>query len=81
MLKLPFTSHMSDEILVEYSTMEVDDGMVWKITSYPHHDAMAQLNGKDTFSEENLDSFKKLGYAVCYNKLDEYGKESLHSSQ
>ena len=52
----------------------------WKITSYPHHDAMALIKtGDDTkevlFSDEDLKAFKKLGYAVCHNKLDNFGEK------
>ena len=81
----PFKSHMVDEILVECKSLGIDpkDSSPvdkYKITSYPHHDAMALLKtGDDTkevlFSDEDLIAFKKLGYAVCYNKLDEFGKK------
>ena len=89
----PFKSHMVDEILVEYKRVGALEERVvslypedatptnqWKITSHPHHDAMALLKtGDDTkevlFSDEDLKAFKKLGYAVCHNKLDEYGKK------
>lgn len=76
---------MVDEVLVEYKGLgleEKDCSPVgqYKITSYPHHDAMALLKtGDDTkevlFSDEDLKAFKKLGYAVCHNKLDEFGKK------
>ena len=82
---LAFKSHMVDEVLVEYkgvTILEDEDATPtngWKITSHPHHDAMALLKtGDDTkevlFSDEDLKAFKKLGYAVCHNKLDEFGK-------
>ena len=82
---LAFKSHMVDEILVEYKGLTIKDADgnmcdMYKITSYPHHDAMALLKtGDDTkevlFSDEDLKAFKKLGYAVCHNKLDEFGKK------
>ena len=83
---LPFKSYMVDEVLVEYKgviLLENEDATPtngWKITSYPHHDAMALLKtGDDTkevlFSDDDLKAFKKLGYAVCRNKLDEFGKK------
>ena len=85
-MALPFKSHMIDEVLVEYKGMvilEDEDATPtngWKVTSYPHHDAMALIKtGDDTkevlFSDEDLKAFKKLGYAVCHNKLDEHGKK------
>lgn len=82
---LPFKSHMVDEILVEYKGLGLEGEDCspmnqYKITSYPHHDAMALIKtGDDTkevlFSDEDLKAFKKLGYAVCHNKLDEHGKK------
>jgi len=85
-IKLPFKSHMVDEILVEYkgvTILEDEDATPtngWKITSCPHHDAMAIIKtGDDTkevlFSDEDLKAFKKLGYAVCHNRLDEFGNK------
>jgi|TARA_R110000824_G_scaffold396628_1_gene598343 hypothetical protein len=65
---------MNDEILVESAGSHFKTPK-WKITSHSHHDAMAEIKGRDTFSEKDLDSFKKLGYSVCYNKLDEHGKK------
>jgi hypothetical protein len=73
---------MVDEILVEHKglgTEEQGEGK-WKITSYPHHDAMALIKIEDDtkevlFSDGDLKAFKKLGYAVCHNKLDEFGKK------
>jgi len=83
---LPFKSYMSDEVLVEYKgvgMLEDEDATPtnqWKITSFPHHDAMALIKtGDDTkevlFSDDDLKAFKKLGYAVCHNRLDEFGKK------
>ena len=77
---------MIDEVLVEYKGMvilEDEDATPtngWKITSYPHHDAMALIKtGDDTkevlFSDEDLKAFKKLGNAVCHNKLDNFGEK------
>ena len=76
---------MVDEILVEYKGLRLEGEDCspvgqYKITSHPHHDAMALLKaGDDTkevlFSDDDLKAFKKLGYAVCHNKLDEYGKK------
>ena len=86
MLKLPFTSHMSDEILVEYAGMKIDAEAnmndMYKITSHPHVNAFGELCGKPKkgkrktkFTEDDLMSFKQLGYAVCNNKLDKYGNK------
>ena len=83
---LAFKSLMVDEILVEYKgviLLEDEDATAskgWKITSCPHHDAMALLKTGDSsrevlFSDGDLKAFKKLGYAVCHNKLDEFGKK------
>ena len=90
---LAFKSYMVDEILVEHKSggwleeriaslypEDVTPTNQWKITSYPHHDAMALLKtGDDTkevlFSDDDLIAFKKLGYAVCHNRLDEFGKK------
>ena len=83
---LALKSYMVDEILVEYKgviLLEDEDATAskgWKITSCPHHDAMALLKTGDSsrevlFSDEDLKAFKKLGYAVCHNKLDEFGKK------
>jgi len=76
---------MVDEILVECKSLAIDpkDSSPvdqYKITSYPHHDAMALLKtGDDTkevlFTCSDLEAFKKLGYAVCHNKLDEFGNK------
>ena len=79
-------SYMIDEVLVEYKGVglgEDEDATPtnqWKITSYPHHDAMALIKTGDDakevlFSDEDLKAFKKLGYAVCHNKLDELGEK------
>ena len=82
MLVLPFTSHMSDEILVEYAGTNIDLDGQYKITSHPHMNAFGELCGKPKknkrktkFTEDDLMSFKQLGYAVCHNKLDEHGKK------
>jgi len=85
MLVLPFTSHIADEILVEYEGVGLEGEDVtpvnqYKITSYPHHDAMAIIKKGDDaevvfFTDDDLKAFKKLGYAVCHNKLDEHGKK------
>ena len=77
---------MVDEVLVEYkgvAILEDEDATPtngWKITSHPHHDAMALIKtGDDSkevfFTDDDLKAFKKLGYAVCHNKLDEHGKK------
>ena len=86
MLKLPFTSHMNDEILVEYAGMKIDAESnmndMYKITSHPHMNAFGELCGKPKknkrktkFTEDDLMSFKQLGYAVCNNKLDKHGNK------
>jgi hypothetical protein len=83
---LPFKSHMVDEVLVEYKGVgvledeDVTPSNQWKITSHPHHDAMALIKTADDmqevlFSDDDLEAFKKLGYAVCHNKLDSHGKK------
>ena len=79
---LPFKSHMIDEVLIEYKGLGTEgrDAEKWKITSHPHHDAMAIIKTGDDanevlFTDGDLIAFKKLGYAVCHNKLDEHGKK------
>ena len=71
---------MKDEILVEYAGTNTDLDNLYKITSMPHVDAFADIAGKRKkkkylFDETDLKAFKKLGYAVCHNKLDEHGKK------
>ena len=55
---------------------------MYKITSHPHMNAFGELCGKPKkgkrktkFTADDLMSFKQLGYAVCNNKLDKYGKK------
>ena len=82
---LPFKSHMVDEVLVEYKGLGIEGEDCspvehFKITSHPHHDAMALIKTGDDakevlFTDDDLKAFKKLGYAVCHNKLDEHGKK------
>ena len=81
-IMLPFKSHMTDEILVEYTGVNIDLGNLYKITSHPHRNAFGELCGKPKknkrktkFTEDDLMSFKQLGYAVCNNKLDKYGNK------
>ena len=66
---------MEDEILVEYAGLEEKNGICYKITSSRHLDPMTEIAGKDKFHDTDLEQFKKLGYAVCHNKLDEYGNK------
>ena len=76
---------MVDEVLVQYEGLGVEGEDCspvnqYKITSYPHHDAMALIKtGDDSrevlFSDDDLKAFKKLGYAVCHNRLDSLGKK------
>ena len=73
---------MVDEVLVEYKGLgtEGQDAEKWKITSYPHHEAMALIKTGDDarevlFTDADLEAFKKLGYAVCHNRLDSHGKK------
>jgi hypothetical protein len=75
---LPFKSHMKDEILVEYKEEEVQ----YEITSIPHKNAFGELCGKpkknkrkNKWTEDDLVSFKQLGYAVCHNTLDSHGRK------
>ena len=82
---LAFKSHMVDEILVEYKGMGLEGEDVtpvneYKITSHPHHNSMALIKTGDDaeevlFTDADLEAFRKLGYAVCHNKLDEHGKK------
>ena len=74
---------MNDEILVEYKGLSYSHGspiVEYKITSHAHHDAMAMLKGVNTggearFTNDDLEAFKKLGYAVCNNTLDCHGRK------
>ncbi len=82
MLKLPFTSHMSDEILVEYAGVNKHLENLYEISSHPDKNSFGELCGKPKknkrktkFTEDDLMSFKQLGYAVCNNKLDKYGNK------
>ena len=72
---LSFKSHMDDEILVEYAGLGEKHGITYNITSCRHHDPMVKIAGKDEFYDADLEQFKKLGYAVCHNKLDEHGNK------
>jgi len=84
---LPFKSHMVDEILVEYKGVGLGEGgelegVLYKITSYPHKNAFGELCGKpkknkrkNEWTEDDLMSFKELGYAVCNNTLDCHGRK------
>ena len=84
---LPFKSHMNDEILVEYESLGIDpkDSSPvdqYKITSTPHKNAFGELCGKpkknkrkNKWTEDDLMSFKQLGYAVCHNTLDSHGRK------
>ena len=73
---------MNDEILVEYAGVNKNLENVYKITSHPHMNAFGELCGKPKknkrktkFIEDDLMSFKQLGYAVCHNTLDKHGKK------
>jgi hypothetical protein len=65
---------MNDEILVEYAGSE-ESRNKYKLTSVRHHDAMSKIAGKVLFDESDLKAFRELGYAVCNNTLDCYGKK------
>ena len=73
------TLKFKDEILVEYVGLGLDEDTSpigkYKITSSPHHDAMAQIAGKNEFYDADLEQFRKLGYAVCHNTLDCHGRK------
>ena len=70
---------MVDEILVtrieglciDHETLENR----WEITSHPHTKYLAELTGQTTYTDTNLETLRKLGYAVCKNTLDKYGNK------
>ena len=68
---------MVDEILV--TPIEGLDGdsleQRWEITSYPHSENLVKLTGQTIYTDSNLESLRKLGYAVCHNTLDKYGNK------
>ena len=72
-----FNSYMVDEILVTrveglcHETLEHR----WEITSHPHAKYLAELTGQITYTDTNLETLRKLGYSVCKNTLDQYGKK------
>ncbi len=81
---MDFKSYMVDEILVECKGLGIDPKDCspvdqYKITSHPHK-AMTLLKAGDDskevlFTDDELEVFKKLGYAVCHNKLNEFGNK------
>jgi len=70
-------SYMVDEILVTrveglcHETLE----QRWEITSHPHAKYLAELTGQTTYTDTNLETLRKLGYAVCNNTLDCHGRK------
>ena len=74
---MDFNSYMVDEILVTrveglcHETLENR----WEITSHPHAKYLAELTGQTTYTDTNLETLRKLGYAVCNNTLDQYGNK------
>tara|TARA_B110001454_G_C12701774_1_gene426866 strand:- start:1529 stop:1816 length:288 start_codon:yes stop_codon:yes gene_type:complete len=79
---LPFKSYMKDEILVELNTFLTGMEGQYEITSHPHKNAFGELCGKpkknkrkNKWTEDDLMSFKQLGYAVCHNTLDSHGRK------
>ena len=78
-----------DEILVQYEGLELGKGgevagTQYTITSHPHQEGMSLIKAGVTsdaitgrgilFTDEDLQAFKKLGYAVCNNTLDCHGR-------
>ena len=72
-----FNSYMVDEILVTpvddlcHETLE----QRWEITSHPHAKYLAKLTGQTVYTSTNLETLRKLGYAVCNNTLDCHGRK------
>jgi hypothetical protein len=81
---------MEDEILVKYEGLAVEGEDCtpveqYTITSCPHQEAMSLIKAGATydkitnkgvlFTDYDLQAFKKLGYAVCNNTLDCYGRK------
>ena len=69
---------MVDEILVSH--INGLDGETldqrWEITSHPHAKYLRELTGQNVYTDTNLETLRKLGYAVCKNTLDKYGNKA-----
>ena len=67
---------MKDEILVEKKDGEMDDydRPIYIVTSV-HKEAINNMVRNQTIDDVDLESLKKLGVAVAYNKLDEHGNK------
>ena len=76
-ITMDFNSYMVDEILVTridglcHETLENR----WEITSHPHAKYLAELTGQTVYTDTNLETLRKLGYAVCNNTLDCHGRK------
>ena len=66
-----------DEILVEpiEPCYQTQDEQRWLITSSAHKDHLEELTGQTNCTDSNLESLRKLGYAVCNNTLDCRGRK------
>ena len=67
---------MKDEILVEKKDGEMDDydRPIYIVTSV-HKEAINNMVRNQTIDDIDLESLKRLGFAVAYNKLDTYGRK------
>jgi len=67
---------VKDEILVEKKDGEMDDydRPIYIVTSV-HKEAINNMVRNQTIDDIDLESLKRLGFAVAYNKLDTYGRK------
>jgi len=74
---MDFNSYMVDEILVtQIEGLDPDElEQRWEITSHPHSEHLTELTGQTVYIDSNLESLRKLGYAVCNNTLDCHGRK------
>jgi hypothetical protein len=81
-------NQFKDEILVQYEGLGLGKGgealgTQYTVTSHAHREGMSLIKAGVTsdaitgrgilFTDEDLQAFKKLGYAVCNNMLDCHG--------
>ena len=70
---------MKDEILVEHKIldgeMDDDDRPIYVVTSVHARKQLTTWLAIKALDDVDLESLKKLGFAVAYNKLDEHGNK------
>ena len=63
-----------DEILVEEKLVKNRTAPLYQVTSF-HANAINNMTKKKSLDEVDLQSLSDLGFAVAYNKLDNYGRK------